>query len=761
MKSLRRSLNKEPPSISTPLSTYPTLSKPVSFAQPAKKVIRCIAPYRAQRPQELSCAVGEILYVIRDVDPSNDQGWYEATNPTNNGRGVVPKACFEELPKSGPPSIQAGPNARLPSGAYNRTSAADPNLRKPAVKHQTFYAIVQYDFQAERPDELEAKAGEPISVVAQSNREWFVAKPIGRLGGPGLIPVSFVEIRDPVTNKAVKDVETLMDKGILPRVEEWKQATAEYKASSIPLGVLDESTEVVKDSPFMPQAPQQPPQPQQQPPYPNYPQPSQQYNQQAPQHQRNQSQAQSFATNHSRAHSRADPEPEVEPPNASDANQEMLPPGTILSATIPSFHFENNEYWFRLDVTYQTGDRYLQMALYRNYDDFYDFQISLLEAFPVEAGRVPDSNQNQGYPTPPPSEENSSRILPYMPGPVSFVDDMITSVRRTELDQYLEELLQLQNAGHGYILKHDLFRRFLHPKSGDEMKEVPPPPPVERTSVAHNAGYGNDAYGQQAEPDYVAEDMGRMHIGGPSSSSDGRPSNDAYDPYQSTGPSRSGYSPPGGNDYDRNSNGGRYSGAEFGAGRSTPGKLGSASPPKGQYARSRVDMDDSRPGSYADNGIPASTTSSFYEPQSASSSHIRQQSYSQNATLSPQHPYPQQGPNAIGGGGSRSARSSAGPNDMTASPNPSEVGSSGGVPPAFLKIKIFHSESDDLIAIRVPPRVTYTQLIAKVRDRLGGAISVLRFRESYDGNKAWREIVGDADLRDWLSKGDKLVLYAD
>jgi hypothetical protein len=34
------------------------------------------------------------------------------------------------------------------------------------------YAIVQYDFAAERPDELNARAGEPIIVIAQSNHEW-------------------------------------------------------------------------------------------------------------------------------------------------------------------------------------------------------------------------------------------------------------------------------------------------------------------------------------------------------------------------------------------------------------------------------------------------------------------------------------------------------------------------------------------------------------------------------------------------------------
>jgi bud emergence protein 1 len=31
---------------------------------------------------------------------------------------------------------------------------------------------VSYDFQAERPDELDAKKGEAIVVIAQSNHEW-------------------------------------------------------------------------------------------------------------------------------------------------------------------------------------------------------------------------------------------------------------------------------------------------------------------------------------------------------------------------------------------------------------------------------------------------------------------------------------------------------------------------------------------------------------------------------------------------------------
>lgn len=101
------------------------------------------------------------------------------------------------------------------------------------------YGVVQYDFQAERPDELDAKAGEAIIVIALSNPEWFVAKPIGRLGGPGLIPVSFLELRDMQSGQAVTDPLDAVRRAGVPKVEEWKKMTAEYKNSSITLGQID------------------------------------------------------------------------------------------------------------------------------------------------------------------------------------------------------------------------------------------------------------------------------------------------------------------------------------------------------------------------------------------------------------------------------------------------------------------------------------------------------------------------------------------
>ncbi len=591
-----------------------------------------------------------------------------------------------------PSSIAAGPGARLPV-----SNISGPQPAKPATKHQTFYAIVQYDFVAERPDELDARAGEPISVVAQSNREWFVAKPIGRLGGPGLIPVSFVEIRDPLSNQPVRDVEGLMDRGVLPRVEEWKQATAEYKASSIPLGVLDVGEgSGVKDSPFAKANTT-----------PTYPAPPQQYN---PSRTHDSMGGDSLASTTRAAVDGHHPAPAPAPP-VSD----LLALGDLLAASIPSFHYENNEYWFRIDATYQTHPapyphpnsehvvRTLQLILYRNYDDFYEFQIALLDAFPVEAGRV-EATDEHGYPTPPASvEEGSTRILPFMPGPVSYVDDMITSVRRTELDQYLNELVELEARGAGHVLRHDLVRSFFSAKSGDVVDEVdsrvvPPPawdPIAEEEDVDPDATFREAERGMENLRLKPQADHTRTRSSGGSGNYDPRVSNSTQ------------------SQYDRSSaaeNGGRYSEYED-QGRDTPNGGGG---PHKNYSEDSYGHAHSTSVSSAAGG-----SSTLHTPYSTSAE-------------------------------SKSARSSSHEQRDSSSP-------------AFLKIKIFHSESDDLIAIRVPPRVTFNQLIGKVRDRLGPGVSMLRYRDSFDGlgSKSWREIDGDEDLREWIQKGDKLVLYAD
>jgi bud emergence protein 1 len=183
----------------------------------------------------------------------NDPDWYEAYNPATNARGFVPVPYFQVMGKNERDSQDS-----TPSGGDNRRYTTDKdsgysdrstmqadrsstlNNRGSGKSGSPLYGVVLYDFIAERPDELEAKTGEDIIVIAQSNDEWFVAKPIGRLGGPGLIPVDFVEIRDMATGAPVEDKRAAIARAGVPKVEEWKKMAAEYKNSSIALGSFEQ-----------------------------------------------------------------------------------------------------------------------------------------------------------------------------------------------------------------------------------------------------------------------------------------------------------------------------------------------------------------------------------------------------------------------------------------------------------------------------------------------------------------------------------------
>ncbi|CAE6414028.1 unnamed protein product, partial [Rhizoctonia solani] len=449
MKSLRRSLNKDShthsPVVSGPMQ-LPSLGKPVPATAPPSKVIRALQPYRSNGPQELSFSKGDFFHVFRDMGD-----WYEAHNPMTGSRGLVPRSYFEEFSNGGQPSRLSAPGTGSAPMAgpispplATAHAGAKPIARAPPGpgRLRTFYAIVQYDFTAERPDELDARAGEPLTVVAQSNREWFVAKPIGRLGGAGLIPAAFVEIRDPSTGKPIEDVDKLIERGDLPRVEEWKRRTSEYKASSIPLGVLDDP------APPLPQGRGGGVSDQSTPP----------------------------ALDHSSGAS------SLEGDRRQSQEIMLLPPGQVVYASVPSFHFENKEYWFRINARYAPYPPHERapapperdLVLYRVYDDFYDFQIALLDALPVEAGR--QTPNGSPIPAPEPNQPPPDRLLPYMPGPLNYVDDSITTIRCKELDEYVGNLCELANRNGAHVLSHPLVCKFFSPRPGDIMDEMPVEP---------------------------------------------------------------------------------------------------------------------------------------------------------------------------------------------------------------------------------------------------------------------------------------------
>lgn len=93
----------------------------------------------------------------------------------------------------------------------------------------------------------------------------------------------------------------------------------------------------------------------------------------------------------------------------------------------------------------------------------------------------------------------------------------------------------------------------------------------------------------------------------------------------------------------------------------------------------------------------------------------------------------------------------------------------------FIKIKIFHRNTDDLIAIRVPPTVSHPALLDKVRERLGSDVANLRYREEVGGvtpppnsnsqvvMAGGARLIGlenDEDLERWVRSGARLVLVS-
>jgi len=577
----------------------------------------------------------------------------------------------------------------------------------PTTKPQVFYAVVQHDFAAERPDELEAKAGDPISVVAQSNREWFVAKPIGRLGRPGLIPVSFVEVRDPITNLPIRDVNTLIDQGALPKVEEWKRQMLNYKATSISLGVLDDMStkSAVSDSPYMPKSTSVP----------------------------------------TLLPSTSSPPQSAYPPQPQSPDEDpALPEGILLSAEVVSFHSEMDEYWFRVHIVFQpynpNGSFDLpparQHVLYRCYNDFYDFQIELLEKFPREAGRE--------------VENPSPRLIPYMPGPVERVDNGVTLTRKDELDKYLRSLCTLKVTSARYILESVVVRRFLAIKPGDAEVEIDPC--TEDIQAIFDSGDPPEGYPQELPYDDangLHDQMGRMNLnGGYDNGYDNgssRSNSRAHDPY--------GYHEDGYDLHDKQSpqhpfasqnhqrTGSTTSHQRTSGYSSSPGNSPQPAPTKPQWTHNHPYSGDNHP--YSGGGWNHTNghdhDDHFGDGQGRTSvASVTSPSFG----LSPQ-------PSATTRSRSHSNAAKLNSPPISAT-NPQT---------AFVKIKIFDSITEDLIAIRVHPRVTHAQLMEKVQSRLGQGVRNLKYRESAGG--AFVELLDDEELRTWIEATDRHVLYAD
>ncbi|KAF2774405.1 hypothetical protein EJ03DRAFT_347011 [Teratosphaeria nubilosa] len=474
-------------------------AKPVQIAipqkdaiaiEPPKKVIKALYDYNApsEPPIYLSFSAGDFLHVL---SRENDPDWYEACNPLAGSRGLVPVKYFDNVGKtvrdSGDSSNSVSAThdsgyaeGATPSGRSGtsrsstmNTSAAD---MPPMPGHRSsksvgrgaggIYGVVSYDFHAERPDELDAKEGEAIIVIAQSNPEWFVAKPITRLGGPGLIPVSFIEIRDMVTGKPVTDTQAAVTQAGIPRVEEWKKMAAEYKNTSIPLGTVSSSSQALQQG-------------------------------------MEQMSLSSGQGQNGYGHAR---QPSIY--NFQQQQEQGL--FAPERASVPRFTYADDKFHFIVECRLSNGTHW---DLSRIYEDFYELQINLINAFPEEAGQY----------------EGKHRILPYMPGPVKFVTDNITEGRRDNLDAYLRDLLRLKQQ----ITCSSLVRNFFAPREGDY--EVDPNAVDLDNHARPKEKDGRDRYSQASQASHQ-----QQHNGGYAHSAR-QPSNTSAHQYSQSQPTNGQY----------------------------------------------------------------------------------------------------------------------------------------------------------------------------------------------------------------------------
>ena len=110
--------------------------------------------------------------------------------------------------------------------------------------------------------------------------------------------------------------------------------------------------------------------------------------------------------------------------------------------------------------------------------------------------------------------------------------------------------------------------------------------------------------------------------------------------------------------------------------------------------------------------------------------------------------------NGTGNGTSRQTSSLSQPS------NTSLVSGQSGQPPSALKVKIYFR--DDLIAIRVPSDVQYTQLYDKIRERLKipqGDEMALFYKDESSGERP--SLMSNNDLDFALRRNDKLIIYVE
>ncbi|VEU23814.1 DEKNAAC104973 [Brettanomyces naardenensis] len=381
-------------------NTFQSLNAP-------SEVVQATTAYIAQRAGELSFNKGDFFHVVSRPDDST----IEVQDPIRNLSGTVPASSFKFFEKPqravGSRSASTGTMGTLGSsntsslhsssvGSYPRQRSQSSELQSgvplpsarrgssgSSAKHMaplpSLYGVVQFDFKAERPDELDVNAGDSVILCAHHEYEWFIGKFLNKIGEPGLIPVSYVQLYDINTKVPCNDTpRAIIEKIQLPTVDEWKAIKNRHKASVRPVGPA--ATFEGRSSSTLPGV-------------------------------KRVSGSTTTAVSATRN-------------SAFSTGQTSL---YAKEVNIESFSPTNGKYWYLVRVVLSDGST---RCLCRYYEDFFNYHQRILAAWPQEGGKYD-------------SKDHKERIIPFIPGPVMDVSESLCHRRMVDLDMYLRTLREL------------------------------------------------------------------------------------------------------------------------------------------------------------------------------------------------------------------------------------------------------------------------------------------------------------------------------
>ncbi|KAJ1873818.1 bud emergence protein 1, partial [Coemansia sp. S17] len=292
-------------------------------------------------------------------------------------------------------------------------------------------AVALYDFDAANSNELTLREGDDVVVVAQSTDDWVIAKPLMRGGPPGLVPASYIQMRDNSSGAPIADLRAYLSRSNmrLRTATEWERKLQELRVSRSTASSASANSDVTTattahiDRTGSPVSSHD---------GDRSPTPRSSVGSTLPALglalKKTRARALTSSSSTSSIADRSSfrqPSKGRQPSGGSSQLQtsENFPPfhiDEVASVSVPTFICKDGAYLFQISLQFRSGD---ERNLYRGYDDFIYCRNQLHDLFPKETSPLKLARF---------SMHSSSMV---------YLNDVIAERRRSDIDEYVNGLL--------------------------------------------------------------------------------------------------------------------------------------------------------------------------------------------------------------------------------------------------------------------------------------------------------------------------------